>query len=60
MGGFFIKVLEYTGEGTKMLLGEFGNTETYGFIFVFQALPVIIFFISDATILTPLCPLFYP
>ena len=24
MGGFFIKVLEYTGEGTKMLLGEFG------------------------------------
>ena len=51
MGGFFIKVLEYTGEGTKMLLGEFGNVETYGFIFVFQALPVIIFFSALSSIL---------
>tara|TARA_B100001093_G_scaffold412300_1_gene401928 strand:- start:582 stop:1901 length:1320 start_codon:yes stop_codon:yes gene_type:complete len=51
MGGFFIKVLEYTGEGTKMLLGEFGNTETYGFIFVFQALPVIIFFSALSSVL---------
>ncbi len=51
MGEFFIKVLEYTGEGTKMLLGEFGNTETYGFIFVFQALPVIIFFSALSSIL---------
>ncbi|OUW73382.1 MAG: Na+ dependent nucleoside transporter [Pelagibacteraceae bacterium TMED216] len=51
MGGFFIKVLEYTGEGTKMLLGEFGNIETYGFIFVFQALPVIIFFSALSSIL---------
>lgn len=51
IGGFFINVLEYTGEGTKMLLGEFGNTETYGFIFVFQALPVIIFFSALSSIL---------
>ena len=51
LGNFFIKVLEYTGEGTKMLLGEFGNTETYGFIFVFQALPVIIFFSALSSIL---------
>ena len=51
MGGFFIKILEYTGAGTKMLLGEFGNIETYGFIFVFQALPVIIFFSALSSIL---------
>ena len=51
LGGFFIKVLEFTGEGTKMLLGEFGNVETYGFIFVFQALPVIIFFSALTSIL---------
>ena len=51
IGRFFIKVLEYTGEGTKMLLGEFGNAETYGFIFVFQALPVIIFFSALSSIL---------
>ena len=51
IGGFFIKILEYTGEGTKMLLGEFGDTEAYGFIFVFQALPVIIFFSALSSIL---------
>ncbi|MBF12399.1 MAG: Na+ dependent nucleoside transporter [Flavobacteriaceae bacterium] len=51
LGNFFVKVLEYTGEGTKMLLGEFGNVETYGFIFVFQALPVIIFFSALSSIL---------
>ena len=51
LGSFFIKILEYTGEGTKMLLGEFGNVETYGFIFVFQALPVIIFFSALSSIL---------
>ena len=51
LGNFFIKILEYTGEGTKMLLGQFGNTETYGFIFVFQALPVIIFFSALSSIL---------
>ena len=51
LGGFFIKVLEYTGEGTKMLLGEFGDVEQYGFIFVFQALPVIIFFSALSSIL---------
>jgi len=27
LGSFFIKILEYTGEGTKMLLGEFGNVK---------------------------------
>ena len=59
IGGFFIKVLEYTGEGTKMLLGEFGNTETYGFIFVFQALPVIIFF-SALLLLHINCNWFWP
>ena len=51
LGNFFIKILEYTGEGTKMLLGEFGNVDTYGFIFVFQALPVIIFFSALSSIL---------
>ena len=51
LGNFFIKFLDYTGAGTKMLLGEFGNVETYGFIFVFQALPVIIFFSALTSIL---------
>jgi len=51
LGGFFINVLEYTGEGAKMLLGQFGDVDEYGFIFVFQALPVIIFFSALSSIL---------
>src|SRR5210317_400825 len=51
LGGFFISVLNYTGEGAKMLLGEFGDVDQYGFIFVFQALPVIIFFSALSSIL---------
>ncbi|MDA9879696.1 Na+ dependent nucleoside transporter [Flavobacteriaceae bacterium] len=51
MGDFFINVLEYTGEGAKMLLGELGDVNQYGFIFVFQALPVIIFFSALSSIL---------
>jgi len=51
LGGFFISVLEYTGEGAKMLLGEFGDVDKYGFVFVFQALPVIIFFSALSSIL---------
>jgi CNT family concentrative nucleoside transporter len=50
-GNFFIKILEYTGAGTQMLLGEFGDVNKYGFIFVFQALPVIIFFSALSSIL---------
>ncbi|MBN09283.1 MAG: Na+ dependent nucleoside transporter [Flavobacteriaceae bacterium] len=44
VGSFFVNILEYTGAGTYMLLGDLGKTETTGFVFAFQALPVIIFF----------------
>lgn len=48
---FFVKLLEYTQAGTEMLLGTFANTDQYGFIFVFQALPIIIFFSALTSIL---------
>ena len=51
LGGFFINVLKYTGEGVKMLLGDLGDVNQYGFIFLFQALPVIIFFSALTSIL---------
>ena len=51
MGNFFVNVLEYTGAGTAMLLGEFANVDRYGFIFLFQALPVIIFFSAFTSVL---------
>ena len=44
ISSFFVKLLEYTQAGTNMLLGEFGDVDQYGFVFVFQALPIIIFF----------------
>lgn len=43
-GSFFLKILDYTNTGTYMILGEFVNIEKTGYVFAFQALPVIIFF----------------
>ena len=51
ISSFFINILEYTQAGTKMLLGEFANIDQYGFIFVFQALPIIIFFSALTSLL---------
>lgn len=51
IGVFFVKLLEYTGSGIEMLFGELANTSKYGFIFVFQALPIIIFFSALTSIL---------
>ena len=51
ISGFFVKILEYTQSGTRMLLGEFGDVDRYGFIFVFQALPIIIFFSALTSLL---------
>ncbi len=51
ISGFFVKILEYTQSGTRMLLGEFGDVDQYGFIFVFQALPIIIFFSALTSLL---------
>ena len=51
ISSFFVKLLEYTQAGTKMLLGEFGDVDQYGFIFVFQVLPIIIFFSALTSLL---------
>ena len=44
LGSFFLKILDFTNAGTYMILGEFVDIEKTGYIFAFQALPVIIFF----------------
>ena len=44
ISSLFVKILDFTNAGTSMLLGEFSSIDKYGFIFVFQALPIIIFF----------------
>ena len=51
ISSFFVKILDYTQVGTQMLLGEFGDADRYGFIFVFQALPIIIFFSALTSLL---------
>ena len=51
LGGFFINILTYTRAGSEMLLGSFADVDRYGFIFVFQALPVIIFFSALTSVL---------
>lgn len=48
---FFVNILEYTHAGTEMLLGDFADVDRYGFVFVFQALPIIIFFSALTSVL---------
>jgi CNT family concentrative nucleoside transporter len=51
ISSFFVKVLDYTKEGSQFLFGNIVNTETMGFIFAFQVLPTIVFFSALTTVL---------
>ena len=51
VGQVFINVLNYTRAGSEFLFGGFMNVDTYGFIFVFQILPTIIFFSALTSLL---------
>lgn len=51
IGQFFIKLLGYTKAGSQFLLGGMLDTESYGFIFAFQVLPVILFFSALTSVL---------
>ncbi|MGM0620762.1 MAG: Na+ dependent nucleoside transporter N-terminal domain-containing protein, partial [Bacteroidota bacterium] len=42
-GQVFVKILDFTKAGSEFLLGDLMNAETYGYIFLFQVLPTIIF-----------------
>ncbi|HFC00449.1 MAG TPA: Na+ dependent nucleoside transporter, partial [Phaeodactylibacter sp.] len=51
VGGLFINVLDYTNEGSKFLLGNLMDVKSFGFIFMFQVLPTIIFFSALTSLL---------
>jgi concentrative nucleoside transporter, CNT family len=51
LGQIFVKILDFTKEGSVFLLGDLMNSETYGFIFMFQVLPTIIFFSALTSLL---------
>lgn len=44
MGSLFVAVLDWTKAGSNFLFGSLMNVESFGFIFVLQILPTIIFF----------------
>lgn len=50
-GQIFVKILDFTKAGSEFLLGDLMNAETYGFIFMFQVLPTIIFFSALTSLL---------
>jgi concentrative nucleoside transporter, CNT family len=51
IGKMFIKVLDFTKEGSEFLLGGLLNVDSMGFIFAFQILPTIIFFSALTSVL---------
>ncbi|MCB0439656.1 MAG: Na+ dependent nucleoside transporter, partial [Mangrovimonas sp.] len=51
VGGIFVKILDFTRAGSIFLLGDLMNVESYGFIFLFQVLPTIIFFSALTSLL---------
>ncbi len=51
VGSIFVLILDFTAAGSEFLLGGMMNVETYGFIFLFQVLPTIIFFSALTSVL---------
>ncbi|NLP58597.1 NupC/NupG family nucleoside CNT transporter [Lutibacter sp. B1] len=51
VGGIFTNILDYTAAGSEFLFGGLMNINSYGFIFVFQILPTIIFFSALTSLL---------
>jgi concentrative nucleoside transporter, CNT family len=51
VGGLFVLILDFTKAGSEFLLGGMMSIESYGFIFMFQVLPTIIFFSALTSVL---------
>ncbi|WP_423819819.1 nucleoside transporter C-terminal domain-containing protein [Salinimicrobium sp. TIG7-5_MAKvit] len=51
VGYFFVLILDFTAAGSEFLLGGLMSVESYGFIFLFQVLPTIVFFSALTSVL---------
>lgn len=51
VGQLFIKVLDFTRAGSTFLLGNMMDINSFGYIFLFQVLPTIIFFSALTSLL---------
>lgn len=50
-GSLFVLILDFTKAGSQFLLGGMMNVESFGFIFLFQVIPTIIFFSALTSLL---------
>jgi concentrative nucleoside transporter, CNT family len=50
-GSLFVLLLDFTKAGSEFLLGGMMNVESFGFIFLFQVIPTIIFFSALTSLL---------
>ncbi len=51
VGKIFVKILDFTAAGSEFLLGGMMDVDSFGFIFLFQVLPTIIFFSALTSVL---------
>ncbi|TBW30290.1 NupC/NupG family nucleoside CNT transporter [Gramella sp. KN1008] len=51
VGGIFVLILDFTAAGSEFLLGGMMDVDSFGFIFLFQVLPTIIFFSALTSVL---------
>jgi len=51
VGNIFVLILDFTAAGSEFLLGGMMDVESFGFIFLFQVLPTIIFFSALTSVL---------
>ncbi|WP_034923480.1 NupC/NupG family nucleoside CNT transporter [Gillisia sp. CAL575] len=51
VGGIFVLILDFTRAGSEFLLGGMMDIDSFGFIFLFQVLPTIIFFSALTSVL---------
>ena len=51
LGQGFLAIVTFTNQGSKILFGELADSSKYGEIFVFQVLPVIVFFSALTSVL---------
>lgn len=51
VGGIFVLILDFTRAGSEFLLGGMMDVDSFGFIFLFQVLPTIIFFSALTSVL---------
>ncbi|NJW53501.1 nucleoside transporter C-terminal domain-containing protein [Salinimicrobium oceani] len=51
VGKGFVLILEFTAAGSEFLLGGLMDVNSYGFIFLFQVLPTIVFFSALTSVL---------